>query len=111
MATLAVSTVSRTGVDIAGVAAGAGGDEFANDGYTFFKVTNGSGGSINVTVDCVATVDGLAVTDRVVAVAAGASKMIGPFSPSQYNNGNGRVAVTYSAVTTVTVIALKCPPA
>lgn len=111
MATLTVATVSRAGTDIAGTSAAGGGDVFANDGYTFLKVTNGGGSSINVTIDCTQTLDGMAVTDPVVAVAAGATKLIGPFSPSLFNDANGRVGVGYSAVTSVTVAALKCPPA
>lgn len=114
MATLTVTTVTRAGHDVAGVAAtaGAGGDEFANTGQEFLEVKNGSGAPITVTLDIKSTVDGAAVTDPTVTVAAGVTKIIGPFPPSIYNDsGTGRAKVTYSDVTTVTVKALKCPPA
>lgn len=111
MATLTVtSPISRDGVAAAPVAAtaGGGGDEFANDGRTYLEVTNGGGSPITVTLDIKPTVDGGAVTDRTVAVAAGARKRIGPFPPKLYNDSTtGRAKVTYSGVTSVTVEAFK----
>jgi hypothetical protein len=111
MATLTAATVSRTGVDVAGAAADVAGDEWANTGYEFVEVKNGSGSSINVTLDIQATLDGAAVTDPVVAVAAGATKIIGPFPKGIYNNSTtGRARIAYSAVTSVTTKVLKCVP-
>lgn len=106
MAVLTAATVSRAGTDVAGVAAGAGGDSFANTGKEFLEVKNGSGASITVTLDVQATLEGMAVTDPTVAVAAGATKIIGPFPTHLFNDANGRANVTYSAVTTVTVKVL-----
>lgn len=108
MATLTVQTVDRAGlVGDPTVAAAGGGDNWANTGAEIFVVKNGGGGSINVTLDIQSTVDGQAVTDRVVAVAAGVTKFMGPFPTANYNDGNGRMNVTYSGVTTVTVMVIK----
>ncbi|HEY3691255.1 MAG TPA: hypothetical protein VGL46_13265 [Pseudonocardiaceae bacterium] len=81
-------------------------------GKTQLIVTNGSGSSINVTAHATRTVKGLAVTNLVVAVAAGKTELIGPFDkdifgqPSGANasggDDQGRVYVDYSAITTVT---------
>lgn len=115
MAVIAVQTLSRTGiVSAGGTAASAGGDSFANDGNTFFKIVNGSGSSINVSFplsgsDVTRAVDGQAVTAKVVAVAAGATVDVGPFPKSSYDDSTGSVSVTYSAVTTVTVRAISVP--
>jgi len=55
-------------------------------------------------------VDGLDVPDRVVSVTNGTSKLIGPFLPSVYNDGNGRVQINYSDITSVTVAVLRFSP-
>lgn len=111
MATLTVATAVVAGIDVAGAAAAGGGDEFVNTGKEVLQVANGGGGSINVTAATAGTIDGLAIADNVVAVGAGVTKMIGPFDPKLYNDVNGKVQVTYSGVTTVTVKVVKVTPA
>lgn len=110
MATLTVQTLDRDGLDTTttDVAADVGGDEFNNDGkQTLFSVNNASGSPITVTFVTPITVDGLAVADRDVVVAAGSTSLIGPFPRSDYNDANNLVQVTYSDVTTLTVVAAK----
>ncbi|MFD4196621.1 hypothetical protein [Amycolatopsis thermoflava] len=75
-------------------------------GRVALMVTNGSGSSINVTVESPVTVDGLAVAELVVAVPAGATKFIGPFRQSTFGRpvgdpDAGRAYVNYSAQTDV----------
>lgn len=114
MATLSVQNIVEAGLANALASAAGGGDVFANpeDQTTFFMITNGGGGSINVTFTSQVTnaaVPGLgnvALSDRVVAVPAGATRMIGPFPP-RFNNASGQVAVSYSGVTSVTVGAFR----
>lgn len=103
MATLTATSVVRAGAVITGASASAGGDKFATTGKEFLYVKNGDGSSHSVIFAVAKTVDGLAVASRTVAVAAGAEALIGPFKPSEYNDVNGFVQVTYSAVTSVTV--------
>jgi hypothetical protein len=68
-------------------------------------VTNGSGGSINVTVLATATVEGLAVGNLVVPVAAGQTALIGPLPKNVFGQTSGadkgRAYVNYSAQTDV----------
>ena len=105
---LAVQTVSRAGITGSFTAANADGHYIANTEANFFlHVKNGGGSSITVTIETAATVDGLAVADRAVTVANGSEKMIGPFPPNIYNQDDGSVWVTFSAVTSVTVAAFK----
>lgn len=112
MATLTVAAAARTGVDIVGVAPDAAGDEWANTGKEVLLVNNASAGSINVTLDIKSTVDGAAVTDPVVAVGAGVTKMIGPFPTGIYNDsGTGRAKATCSATASVTVKVMQVAPA
>jgi hypothetical protein len=69
-------------------------------------VHNGSGGSINVTVTATATVEGLAVGNLVVAVAAGTDALIGPIPKTAFGqktgDHKGRAFVDYSSQTSVT---------
>lgn len=103
--------VTRAGVDVVGAAADATGDEWINTGQEFVEVKNGSGGSINVTLNIKATLDGAAAVNPVVAVGAGVTKIIGPFPKGIYNDSvTGRAKITYSAVTSVTTKVLTCPP-
>jgi len=77
-----------------------------DSGAVAVMVTNGSASSINVTAQTPATQAGLAVSEQIVAVAAGATKLIGPFPKSTYGQASGadegRVYVDYSAQTSVT---------
>lgn len=108
MATLTATALARTGVDIAGVAADAAGDEWANTGAEFVAIKNGSGAGITVTLDIKATLDGAAAVDPTVSIAAGATKLIGPFPKGIYNDSTtGRAKVTCSAVTTVTIAVVR----
>jgi hypothetical protein len=108
MALLTVATIGRAGVDVVGAAATAvTGDTLPNTGVEFVEIKNGSGAPINVTIDYVATADGNAVVDPVVAVGAGVTKAMGPFAPNLYNDASGRVKFTCDSVTSVTIKALK----
>jgi hypothetical protein len=104
MAALAYQQSQLSGVALLMPAASAGGDTFPVSDRGAFLVKNGSGSSINVTVDVPGNTQyGQAQPDVVVAVAAGATEIIGPFPAGLANATDGVVHVTYSAVTTVTV--------
>lgn len=103
MATLTVTPITRAGIDLLGVAATGGGDQFTNTGKEVLLVTNADATSKTVTLATAATVDGLAVADRSVAVPSGKTYAIGPFPRYVYNDASAYVQVTYSAVTSVTV--------
>ncbi len=109
MATLTVQSLNGTsGVSVTTQAADVAGDEFVNEnGRTAFEVNNGSGSSVDVTIITQATVDGLAVADRVISVGAGERYIINQLASGTYNDSNGNVQVTYSSVTSVTVAAWK----
>lgn len=102
-----MQSITRDGLTVALVAAHVDGHKFANDGQAYFEVLNGSGGSINVTVQTPNTVDGNAISDKVVAVAAGARKKFGPYPRQHYNQGSEEVYVDISAVTSVTLGAFR----
>ena len=114
MATLTKVTPTLAGTATTPASAAAGGDQVANPrGNTTLRVVNGGGSSINVTLAAGANPtrasDGnfpaMTLAANVVAVAAGASKLIGPI-PTAFNDSGGNVQIAYSAVTSVTVEAI-----
>jgi len=104
--------VVATGLEAIYEAANAEGNMFDNDGDRILHVKNGSAGSVDVTIQSAAEVDGLAVSDQVVSIPAGEDRFIGRFKPSTYNRPSGaadagKVYVDYSASDSVTVVLLK----
>lgn len=109
MAQLTIQTIATTGLAPTYAAAAAGGDAFLNDGATYFHVKNGSGASINVTVNSVTACDQGFDHDQVVAVPAAGERILGPFPSQRWNDASSNVNMSYSAVTSVTVAAVKLP--
>lgn len=109
MATYTVQTVTRSGITPTKNAV-ASSDNFVNDGRTVLHVTNGSGGSLTVTIVTPNTSDGLAVADRTVTIPNGEERVIGPFPRTVYNDGDGKVTVQFSATTSVTCQVLSVTP-
>lgn len=109
MAAITIQQMVPTGLEATYAAASAGGDTFANDGKTFLHVKNGDVSDKTVTIAST-VIDppaGTAAANIAVVVTAGEERMIGPLNQNGYNNANGDVAVTYSAVTSVTVAAIR----
>ncbi len=110
---LATTAQADTGIDITTMsAANVDGHSLEGGGNTQLAVRNGSGAPINVTFQTAATVEGLAVADLVVPVAAGATVICKRLSPRVYDRPSGavdagRVYVDFSAVTSVTCKALE----
>jgi hypothetical protein len=112
MALLTVKKPQRlsNGTLFGAVAAAGGGDSFANTGVEFFYAKNASGGSITITFDspntCTFELTANAAHDLAVVLAAGEERIMGPFPPGRFNDGNNLVQITYSGVTTLTVTPL-----
>lgn len=107
MATLATQVIPDTGLEVAYVAAAAGGDKCATGPGCFLHVVNDGGGALTVTLVTPQVLRGdLAVGDRTVSVTAGESRMIAV--PAFYASPADNLAsITYSGVTSVTVAALR----
>ena len=71
------------------------------NGDVILRVNNAGSEATNVTVVTPGEVDGNPVADKIGAVAAGKTKLIGPFDPAIYNDKHGNLAVTLSKVTSV----------
>lgn len=88
------------------------GNKFRNDGKTLLRVKNGSEAPITVTINTPGSVDGQALEDLVVTVAATGDEDgldfvdIGPFTAT-FNQADGYVWAVCSAVTGVLVGAYR----
>lgn len=104
---LTVQDISISGVTPSYSSANVDGNSFANDGDVFLHVKNGSGSDITLTVQTPAKVNGVDIEEVTVTVSAGSEEMVGPFPTTTFNQSGGVVYADYSAVTTVTVAAIK----
>lgn len=105
MATLLAQQANVSGVAITYAAASGGGDKFGPSPRRHFRVKNGSGGAITVTIVVPGTTKyALAQPDITASVGAGAEYCFGPF-PDDLGDpaDNGLISVTYSGVTSLTV--------
>jgi hypothetical protein len=115
MATLSIQTYDETGTDLTMAAASAGGDQFANpnEDVELVIVNNDtSGKTVTVTAQNTSFDDdtyGESVKqDQSVTVSAsGGVAKIGPFPKRAFNDGSGNVQITYSAVTSLEIAAVK----
>lgn len=98
-----VASNSPIGIVITLTANSANNDAIPNNGRRTLHVKNGSGGSINVTIKApaAATVGGIPLSDKVVAVANSAEAEFGPWG-AEWNQPDGSVYIDYSSTTTVT---------
>lgn len=111
MALLTLQAMVAAGLAPATSAAAGGGDTVAlasaTDDRSFLQVTNGGGSPITVTLaDPGSTPAGNTTTAPANSVAAGATKDF-PLNPALVNPSTGVINITYSAVTSVTVAAIR----
>lgn len=110
MALQTMQDVLTSGAASAYTAAAAGGDTFPYDPNGFIHIKNGSGVSITATVVVPGTLYGQAIADIPRVITAGADALI-KMAQGMVDPATGLISVTYSAVTSVTVAALRAPPA
>lgn len=106
MATLSVQSVTHSGLAPTFTAAAAGGDACPTGSGIVLLVQNGDSGSHTVTLVTPGTVDGLAVADRAIVVAAGATAFI-PVADVYRDRSTGLASITYDGVTSVTVAVVR----
>lgn len=108
MAVLTEQQILVTGLEATYAAAAALGDSFSNTGKQYLHVKNGGGSPITVTIDDPNSVSPTGATafnaDVAVVVTNAEERLIGPFPTSRFSS---TVAVSYSAVTSVTVAVLR----
>lgn len=107
--TLTPQEITTSGIIITPVATIGTANEFANSGHEFLYITNGSGDTIYYTITVPAMVGGYNLEDISGTVAAGKTKLVGPFNPTYVNAADGNVDIAFNSTTTVTVAVLKLP--
>ncbi len=107
MATLTVKSPARAANSFPEESAAVGGDEFVNTGSELLIIENGDAASMTLTVVTQIMVDGEDLDDKEISVPAGERHLLGPWPENVYNDENGKVQLTYSSVTSLTVGVLK----
>lgn len=109
MAVQTIHTINHPGVDISAgaVAADVAGDSWANSGNQMAAIINGGIGSVTVTLPYQIQFDGGTPTNKTLAIPAGHTAIVGPFSPAYYNDTNGRANITYSGVSSVSIYVFQ----
>ena len=108
MALLAYQQITIAGTAPAYAAATATtGDSVVPDDRGFVHVKNGSGASITATVVVPGALYGQARPDVAVTVPAGADRFIGPMVADLADPTDGQIDVICSAVTSVTIAAVR----
>jgi hypothetical protein len=116
MATLTRQVLSEDGLTATYVAASVSGDQVTNtDGATLLHIKNGGGAPITVTV--AEQISGTTVQDTSLGkltkanatktIANGAEAFFGPFKKGGFNDQDGNIQITYTAITSVTIAAIK----
>lgn len=84
-------------------AANTDGYAFVNNGKRFMLAENSNAATRDITVQTPVTVDGLAVSERVITIPVTTGRaQIGPFGP-EYTQVDGKVYIDFSAVAGLTV--------
>lgn len=108
MAELVIQQINSNGLAPNFVAADTAGDTFKNDGTVFLHVKNSGAAAITATIDSKKPCDQGFDHNIEVQVPNGGERLIGPFSPTRFNDpATGMASVSYSAVTNVTVAVIK----
>lgn len=105
----AATVMVRTGLLVSGAlpTASSLSDTFANNGKQYLLVRNADSGAHVLTFDTPLQIDGLTVQNPTVSIGAGETKLIGPFKPTTFNDGNQLVTVTTDVITQQTVQVLQ----
>ncbi len=110
MTDLTLQTVPTDGAALTYSAAAGGGDTVPYDPNGFVHVKNGSGAPITVTVAVPGSTYGQANPDVPVSVPAAGDRLI-KLASGMVDPATGRIALTYSGVTSLTLAALRASPA
>ena len=104
MAILTAQRVTLTPAAPTFVAADAAGDRVKNNGSLFLEFKNTSASPVTITINSVTLCNQGFDHDVTVTVpATTGDRVVGPFPQTRFNDGDGFLTWTYSAVTSVTV--------
>lgn len=107
MALLTPQSSAVTGTNLTMSAAAGGGDTIVGGSTTYLLVRNGDASPKTVTIVRPGTTYGTADPDISLAVPASGIAIFGPIPSEFADPADGQVDITYSAVTSVTVAAVR----
>lgn len=112
MAILTPQPLTTQGIEPTFHGASAGGDSFLNDGNTYIHIKNGHSGPQTVTLTSIdsartTTLGEFPLADLEIVVPDDEERIAGPFPQTRFNDANGRVSMTYSGVTALTVAVIR----
>lgn len=114
MATLTVQQSTESGAVLTFASCGAGGDVADNTAGTTFlliKNANASDRTVTITAQNTSTTKSgfgtLTKEDATYTISQDEQVVIGPFAPYAFNNASNQIAITYDAVTDLTIAAVK----
>ena len=114
MADLIIQDVIEAGLNATYASAASGGDAVQNlqgDVVLHFKNTNVAARTVTITAQgtsqSVPDYGDMTKASLVINVPAGEERFVGPFPKRAFNDANSKVQLTYSAVTDLTVAALR----
>jgi hypothetical protein len=107
MATLSVQKLSLSGITLTFSACDAAGDEFENSGEAFIYVKNSDTVDHTVIVNSQQPCSYGFDHDVSVTVPTGGEKLIGTFPKDRFNDSNGKVQISYDAVTGLTIAVVE----
>jgi hypothetical protein len=101
---ITATPLANTGVTESLSAASGDGHSFSNTGEEFIIVTNNYTDTVTMTVVTGGTIGGLAIADVDVALAAGATSIVGPFAEGIFNQtGTSDIYINWNSAVTGTV--------
>jgi len=109
MATLSNQIVTLAAITPSYAACAAGGDEFVNSGRDFIHIKNGHTSPQTVIMNSQAACDQGFDHDVSIAVTNAQERMIGPFPKGRFDDAGGKVQLTYSGVTALTIAIIRVP--
>lgn len=106
MAALSTASVGLSGAAVTFTPATSGGDDCATGAGVVLLVKNDDTASHTVTLVTPGQVNGLAIDDRAITVAASTTTAI-PVTGDYRDKTTGRASITYDAVTSVSVAVVR----
>lgn len=107
MGKLVIQQPTLSGTALSFVAADSNGDTFVNQGNVFIYIKNGGETEITVTTVAQKKCNQGHLHDSTITVPAGDDRIVGPFEVDRFNSDTNVAKITYSAVDSVTVAAIR----
>ena len=107
MATLVVQVLDLTPKEVTFAACTASGDEFVNNGHIQLRFKNADTSDKTVTINSQKACNQGFDRDLSLTITAGKTKEINILDTYRFNDANGKVQITYSDVTSLSVAAVQ----